>query len=145
MNHTNSKSITKLPLWEKDLTMNLIQLISKLFFRRWIKLQFWWHNSSFILLIIELSIYKKQPVTVSARSKAWTVFTCSDAGIVGSNPTQGTDVCMCLFSVCVVLCLGRGLVAGWSLAKGALPSVKNDYGTEEEARVLSGLEEPLKK
>jgi hypothetical protein len=28
-----------------------------------------------------------QPVTVAARSKAWTVFAYSDAGIVGSNPT----------------------------------------------------------
>jgi hypothetical protein len=35
--------------------------------------------------------------------------------IVGSNPTQGMDVwcvCMCLFCVSVVLCLGRGLATG---------------------------------
>jgi hypothetical protein len=32
------------------------------------------------------------PVTVAARSKAWTVFAHSDAGIVGSNPTQSMDV-----------------------------------------------------
>jgi hypothetical protein len=48
-------------------------------------------------------------VTVAARSKAWTVFARSDAGIVGSNLTQGMDVCVRLFCVCVVLCLGRGL------------------------------------
>jgi hypothetical protein len=40
------------------------------------------------------------------------------------------DVCMCLFCVCVILCLDRGLAAGCSLAQGVLPSVKNDYGTE---------------
>jgi hypothetical protein len=31
-------------------------------------------------------------VNVAAQSKAWTVFARSDAGIVGSNPTQGMDV-----------------------------------------------------
>jgi hypothetical protein len=51
-------------------------------------------------------------------------------------------VCLRLFCVCVVLCLGRGLVTGWSLAQRVLPSVKNDYGTEKEARALNGLEEP---
>jgi hypothetical protein len=32
------------------------------------------------------------PITVTARSKAWTVFVRSNAGIVGSNPTRGMDV-----------------------------------------------------
>jgi hypothetical protein len=32
------------------------------------------------------------PVTVAERSKAWTVFARSEAGIVYSNPTQGMDV-----------------------------------------------------
>jgi hypothetical protein len=43
------------------------------------------------------------PITVPARSKEWTVFGRSKAGIVGSNPTQVTDVCVRLFCVCVVL------------------------------------------
>jgi hypothetical protein len=34
------------------------------------------------------------------------------------------DVCMCLFRVCVVLCLGKGLVTSRSLVQGVLPSVK---------------------
>jgi hypothetical protein len=34
----------------------------------------------------------------------------SNAGIVGSNPTQGMDVR--LFCVHVVLCVGRGLATG---------------------------------
>jgi hypothetical protein len=50
------------------------------------------------------------PVTVAERSKACTDFARSEAGIGGSNLTQGMDVwCVCLFCVCVVLCLGRGL------------------------------------
>jgi hypothetical protein len=43
--------------------------------------------------------------TVAARSKAWTVFACSNAGIVDSNPTQGMDVCVCVFSVFVLSCV----------------------------------------
>jgi hypothetical protein len=52
----------------------------------------------------------KKPVTVAEQSKAYTVFARSEAGIVGSSPTQCMyGVCMCLFSIYVVLCLGRGL------------------------------------
>jgi hypothetical protein len=44
------------------------------------------------------------------------------AGIVGSNPAQGMDVCP--LSFCVVLfCVGRGLATGWSLVQGVLPYV----------------------
>jgi hypothetical protein len=42
------------------------------------------------------------PITVAALFKAWTVFTRSNAGIVGLNPTQSMDVCVCLFCGCVV-------------------------------------------
>jgi hypothetical protein len=43
------------------------------------------------------------PITVAARSKAWTVFARSNAGIVGSNPTQGMDVCIvCVYSLFVL-------------------------------------------
>jgi hypothetical protein len=62
------------------------------------------------------------PTTVGARSKAWTVFACSNAGIVSSNPTPGMDVCILLFCVCVVLCVGRGLATGWSRVQGVLPT-----------------------
>jgi hypothetical protein len=45
-------------------------------------------------LIIEISQASllKLPVTVAERSKACTVFARSEAGIVGSNPTQGMGV-----------------------------------------------------
>jgi hypothetical protein len=46
---------------------------------------------------------------VAASSKALTVFACSNTGIVGSNPTRDMDVCLRLFCMCVVLCVGRGL------------------------------------
>jgi hypothetical protein len=35
------------------------------------------------------------PITVAARSKAWTAFARSNAGIVVSNPIWGMDVCLC--------------------------------------------------
>jgi Zn-dependent protease with chaperone function len=60
---------------------------------------------------------------VVARSKAWTVFTGLNAGIVGSNTTQGIDVCVRLFCVCVVLCRGSGLATSWSPVHGVLPTV----------------------
>jgi hypothetical protein len=63
------------------------------------------------------------PIAVAARSKAWTVFARSNAGIVGSNPAQGMDVSVRLFYVCVVLCVGSGLATGWSLVQGAIPTV----------------------
>jgi hypothetical protein len=95
---------------------------------------FWMPEPDFIKLGMYIFTCRGHlPVTVAARFKAWTVFARSDAGIVGSNPIQGMDVrcvCMRLFWVCVVLCLGRDLATSWSLVQGILPSVKNDYGTE---------------
>jgi hypothetical protein len=44
------------------------------------------------------------PIIVVARPKAWTAFARLNAGIVGSNPTQGMNVCVCLFSV-VLFCV----------------------------------------
>jgi hypothetical protein len=37
------------------------------------------------------------PITVAAWSKTWTVFALSNAGIMGSNPTRGMDVCAFFF------------------------------------------------
>jgi hypothetical protein len=60
-------------------------------------------------------------ITVAASSKACTVFARSEAGIVGSNPTQGMDIwCVCVF---LCLCTGRGLATIWSPAQGVLPNV----------------------
>jgi hypothetical protein len=40
------------------------------------------------------------PITMAARSEARTVAR-SNTGIMGSNPTQGMDVCVRLFCVCL--------------------------------------------
>jgi hypothetical protein len=45
-----------------------------------------------------------QKVTVTAWSKAWTVFARSNVGIVGWNPIWGMDVCVCLFCLCCPVC-----------------------------------------
>jgi Na+-transporting NADH:ubiquinone oxidoreductase subunit NqrD len=45
-----------------------------------------------LLNIIFLPLSNILPVTVAERSKACTVFARSEAGIVNSNPTQGTDI-----------------------------------------------------
>jgi hypothetical protein len=63
------------------------------------------------------------PITVTARSEAWTVLARSKAGIVGSNPTQGMDICVCVYFV-FVLCVGRSIVMSWSLVQGVLRAVK---------------------
>jgi hypothetical protein len=54
----------------------------------------------------------KRPITVVEHSKAWSVFARSNAGIVVSKPNKGIDVCVRLFCVCVVLCVGSGLAMG---------------------------------
>jgi hypothetical protein len=43
------------------------------------------------------------PIIVAARSKARTVFACSDTGAVGSNPTLAVDVCV--YSVFALFCV----------------------------------------
>jgi hypothetical protein len=76
-----------------------------------------------MLIILIYSYVTAVPITVAALSKAWTVFACSNAGIVGSNSTQGMDVCVRLFCVCVLLCVGGGFAMGWSLVQGVVPTV----------------------
>jgi hypothetical protein len=52
-----------------------------------------------------LALHISLPVTVAARSKAWTVFARSNAGIVGSNPTQGMVVFVFVYSAFVLSCV----------------------------------------
>jgi hypothetical protein len=54
------------------------------------------------------------PFTVAERSKACTVFARSEAGIMGSNLTQGMDV-RYVYGFILCLCLGSGLATSWSL------------------------------
>jgi hypothetical protein len=55
---------------------------------------------------------------MAVRSAAWTVFTRLNSGFVGSDTTQGMDVCVYIYSVFVLV-----YVKGWSLVQGVLPSV----------------------
>jgi hypothetical protein len=61
------------------------------------------------------------PITVAARSKVYTVFARLNTGVMGSNHTRGTDVCVRL--LCVVLCVGSGLAKSCSPVQGVLPTV----------------------
>ena len=61
----------------------------------------------------------KPPIPLSARSKAW-VCGCSLAGIVGSNPSLGVDVCL-LWVLCVARL--RSLRRAGRSSRGVLPSV----------------------
>jgi hypothetical protein len=69
-----------------------------------------------------------KPITVATRSKALTTFARWNAGIVGSNPTRGMDVCVRLSCVSAVLCVGSGLATGSSSVQGVLLSV---YGIKK--------------
>jgi hypothetical protein len=45
-------------------------------------------------------------ISVTLRSKAWTVMARSNTGIAGSNPTRGINVCIvCVSSVFVLFCV----------------------------------------
>jgi hypothetical protein len=72
---------------------------------------------------VDLYKVKAMPFTVVAWSKAWTVFARSNTGIVGSNPTQSMAICVRLFYICALLCVGSGLATGWSPVQGVLPTV----------------------
>jgi hypothetical protein len=52
-------------------------------------------------------------------------------------------LCVRLFCVCVVLCLGSGLATRWSLVQESYRLCKNDYETEEEAKAQRRAIEPL--
>jgi hypothetical protein len=69
------------------------------------------------------SIGPTRPITVVAKSEAWTVFARSNTWIVGSNPTRGMDVYVRLFCGCVILCVSSGLAKGWSPVQEVLTTV----------------------
>jgi hypothetical protein len=67
-----------------------------------------------LMKISWLQILHKYCLVRAAWSKAWIVFAPLKTGIVGSNPTQGMDVCVYLFCDSPLLCVGSGLATGWS-------------------------------
>jgi hypothetical protein len=89
----------------------------------YLALLFLWYVASLSFLIFWTIVLRNVVYLLTTRSKAWTVFSSSNTGVVCSNPTGGMDVCMPLFCVCVILCVGSGLVVGCSLVQGVLPTV----------------------
>jgi hypothetical protein len=72
---------------------------------------------------------------VVARSKAWIVVARSNAGIVGSNPTQSIDVCVCVYSMFVLSCMkAAALRRADHSSKESYHLCKNDYENEEDSR-----------
>jgi hypothetical protein len=65
----------------------------------------------------------QMPISVATRSQEWTIFSRSNTGFMGSNPTRGMDVCVPLFCVSVVLWVGSSLAMDWSPVQGVLPTV----------------------
>jgi hypothetical protein len=63
------------------------------------------------------------------------VFSVKDAGIVGSNPTQDMNVCLCLFYVST----GSGLATGTSPVQGVLPTVLGLRNGSETKRLTDAL------
>jgi hypothetical protein len=54
------------------------------------------------LITFSCAIFTILAGQVAEQSKAWTVFICADAVIVGSNPSQDMDVsCVYVFILCL--------------------------------------------
>jgi hypothetical protein len=79
------------PFWMKFLA-------SKLFF-------FYFFFFHFMYNLFLNPALRTTPITVIMRSEAWRVFARSNTGVVGSSPNLVMDVCVCLFCVCVVMCI----------------------------------------
>jgi hypothetical protein len=80
-----------------------------------------------------------EPITVAELSKTRSVFAHSNAGIMGSDPTQGMDVYVCLFCVYVAPYVSSGLATGWSPGQGVLPTVYRIKKLNKGPRSNKGL------
>jgi hypothetical protein len=77
-------------------------------------------------------------------SKAWIVFGRSKAEIVGSNPIQGMDVSLCVYSVFVLPCVSvAALRQANQSSKGSYRLCKKDNEIKEEARAQQRAVQPL--
>jgi hypothetical protein len=67
-------------------------------------------------------MFHLKPIIVAARSNERTVFARWNARVVSSNPTRGLVVCLCVYSICVILCRGRDFETGSSPVPGEPPT-----------------------
>jgi hypothetical protein len=81
-----------------------------------------------------------EPIMVTSRSKAWTVFARWKIGILGWNPTQDMVICMWVYSVFMFF-----LRRADHSSKEPYRLCKKDYGTEEEAKTQQRAIESLMK
>jgi hypothetical protein len=98
-------------------------------------------NCSFLCVMSQtscLDCYMSWRMPVRGLPKVWTVFVRSNTGVMGSNPTRDMHVCMRLFCVCVVLCVGSGLATGWSSVQGVLPTVYRIKKLKKRLRSTKG-------
>jgi hypothetical protein len=80
---------------------------------------------------------------VAAQSNVWTVFASSNAGIMGSKPHQGMDVCVCVYFVSALPCVYvAALRRADHMSKESCRLCKKRLRTEEEARVQQRAVEP---
>jgi hypothetical protein len=80
---------------------------------------------------------------VAARSKACTVFALSNAGIIGLNPNQDMDVCVCIYTLSLPCVYVAVLRRADHSSKESYCLCKKYYETEEEARAQQRSVEPL--
>jgi hypothetical protein len=67
-------------------------------------------------------------------AKAWNVLSRPKCGIVGSNPTQWIYVCLSLFCMCVVRCVGSGFATCWSPVRGFVSTVDRVKKLKKQTR-----------
>jgi hypothetical protein len=72
--------------------------------------------------ILRYITYDVTPITVAARSKAWTSSLARTLGSWIRIPLKAW-MSVCVYSVCVVLCVSSGLAMDWSPVQGVLPTV----------------------
>jgi len=89
--------------------------------------QYQWHSCGHVTVITHM------PIRAAARSKAW-VCERSVAGIAGSNPAGGIDVCL----ISVVCCHVEVCVSGWSLIQRS----PTECGVSECDREASMMRRP---
>jgi hypothetical protein len=94
------------------------------------------------MLKIDSNNLLKVSNTVAARSKAWTLFASRTPGLTIRIPVKAL-MSVCVYSVFVLSCVGRGLVIGWSIVKESYRPCKEDYETAEESRAQQRAVVPL--
>jgi hypothetical protein len=73
----------------------------------------WAHSSSTFITVCPICSKLNNIVLSCADQSGRAVYVMNRLRpLVDSNPTRGMDVCLRLFCVCVVLCVGSGLATG---------------------------------